>query len=336
MRTVCLVLMLFPVLAFTATKDDRVAFTPESQMVGEVKRLERGRLHFKTDATDTIPIEWENVVALVSRQQLQVEITSGARFLGHLIGSEPSHITVSDGTSATTLPMTAVVKITPIEETFLERWDVDLSAGYDFTKASDVTRLNFGLDTRYTTEKRRFTLEAELEKTKDTVENTTRWETEVDSRRLRDSRWFTGYFGSLEGNDALGIDLRTSLGAGGGRYLWQTNSLSFAVLAGIVASREEIAGTSDSDTTFEAMFSAEFELFRYDAPEIDIVTSLDVIPNLSDLGRVRIDYDLSLRWELVDDFYWEIKFYDRFDSDPRSADADKNDYGIVTGVVWDL
>ena len=333
MRTVCLVSLLVPLLAFGA---DRVAFAPASQMVGEVKRLERGRLYFKTDATDTIPIEWEDVVALVSNQQLQIELTSGARFLGQLIGSDPSHVTVAHEGSTTVLPMNAVVKITPIEKTFLERWDVDLSAGYAFTKASDVTNLNFGLDTKYTTEKRRVTLDAELETIKDSARNTTRWQVTTENRRLRENRWFHGYFATLEGNDGLGLDLRTSLGVGGGRYLWQTNSLNFGVLGAILGSREEIEGTSSVETTFEGLFAAEFELFRYDSPEIDVTTRLAVIPNLSDFGRVRIEYDLALRWELMNDFFWEIKFYDSFDSDPPAVDADKNDYGITTGIVWEL
>jgi len=213
---------------------------------------------------------------------------------------------------------------------------VDLSAGFSFSKASDVRQTNFGLETNYTTERRRISLAADLENTNDSTDDTTRWNVDLGNRRLRENRWFSGYTGKLERNDGLGIDLRTSIGVGGGRYLWQTNSLKFGVLAGLLASREEAAGAPGSDTTLESQFAAEFELFRYDAPEIDLSTQLSVIPNLSDLGRVRINYDLTLRWELVDDFFWELKFYDSYDTDPQAVDADKNDYGIVTGIVWDL
>ena len=82
--------------------------------------------------------------------------------------------------------------------------------------------------------------------------------------------------------------------------------------------------------------SAEYQLFRFDEPEVDIFTKLKIIPSLTDIGRVRVEYDLKLRWELVKDLFWEVKFYDSFDSDPRSDSAEKNDYGIVTGVAWDL
>ena len=48
--------------AIAANKTDVVTFVNGDRLTGEVKSLERGRLRFKTDATDTISIEWDNVV----------------------------------------------------------------------------------------------------------------------------------------------------------------------------------------------------------------------------------------------------------------------------------
>ena len=137
-RRLCFLLLISSTPAVAGTKDDRVSFTPGSQLVGELKRVERGRLYFKTDATDQIPIDWQNVTQLVSKQQVQIELTSGTRLLGHLSPSEPAQLTMQTYTKAQYVPIADVVRITPIEKTFQERWDVDLSAGFSFAKTSEL------------------------------------------------------------------------------------------------------------------------------------------------------------------------------------------------------
>ena len=54
--------------------------------------------------------------------------------------------------------MNEVIYMVPIESTFLESLDGDISAGYNFTKASDVTQFNLALEGNYRTEKRVTTL----------------------------------------------------------------------------------------------------------------------------------------------------------------------------------
>ncbi len=81
-RYLTLVLLLFAGLTYADT--DVVIFKNGDHLTGEVKSLERGRLRFKTEATDTIGIEWDEVAYLSSDQNIQVETILGTRYLGHL------------------------------------------------------------------------------------------------------------------------------------------------------------------------------------------------------------------------------------------------------------
>jgi hypothetical protein len=45
---------------------------------------------------------------------------------------------------------------------------------------------------------------------------------------------------------------------------------------------------------------------------------------------------VSLKWELVEDIFWELSIYDSFDSDPVVPGAEENDYGVVTSLGWDF
>ena len=74
--------VLFPGFAFAA-HTDVIVFDNGDKLTGEVKSLQRGKLNFKTEATGTISIEWENVAFLSSNQNLQVETSAGEHLPGH-------------------------------------------------------------------------------------------------------------------------------------------------------------------------------------------------------------------------------------------------------------
>ena len=112
---------------------DVVVIDNGDRLTGEVKSLERGRLRFKTDATDTVSIEWDNVAYLSSDQNIQVETDSGTRHLGHLArADETRRILVQTPDGTVDLDADTVVLMTPIEESGISRLDGDITAGLNF------------------------------------------------------------------------------------------------------------------------------------------------------------------------------------------------------------
>ena len=51
---------------------------------------------------------------------------------------------------------------------------------------------------------------------------------------------------------------------------------------------------------------------------------------------MRAEFDIELRWEVIEDLFWQLSFYDSYDSDPVIIDAEKNDYGIATSLGWEF
>ena len=51
-------------------------------ITGEIIRLERGRLEFKTDDAGTLYLEWDKLASLVAMRRFEVLTTDGLRFLG--------------------------------------------------------------------------------------------------------------------------------------------------------------------------------------------------------------------------------------------------------------
>lgn len=338
-RTASILVMLTIALAVSAKAqagNDVVIFKNGDRLTGEVKSLERGRLRFDSSATGTIPVEWDEVALLTSEQSIQVETESGQRLLGKLrAGAEEFTIIVGSDDSSVTLGMNRVVFMTPIKERPVDRIDGSFSAGYNFAKASEVQQFRLGFDLAARTEKRILSMDvAALQSDSEDSEASQRQNLDLRYTRLWADRWYSGVIVSLDRNDELGLDLRTSVGIGAGRYLRQTNSSILTLGGGLQLSRENVStGIADEDTV-EAALAVTWDWFRYDSPELDLSTSLQIFPNLTESGRVRGEFDVSLRWEIVSDLFWELSFYDSYDSDPVAEGAEENDYGIATSLGY--
>jgi hypothetical protein len=341
-----LLTMVIPAVALGDT--DVVVFDNGDRLTGEIKSLERGKLRFKTEATDTISIEWDNVAFLSSDQNIQVETYDGRRYLGHLkLSPALKTINVQLGDEFLDLDASHVVQMTPIEDKGRDRIDGDISAGYDFTKASSVEQFRLGLNLEYRTDIRiySFSLDSTITSTDvDGVddESSQRHIVSLDYKRLWPNRWLVSGFLKGERNDELSIDLRTSAGGGGGRIVRQSNHSRLLLESGLMVSQENLApgddGSTDAEdnTSLEAYVSMDWDWYRYDSPELDLSSSLEIIPSLTDSDRVRTEFDISLRWEIVHDLFWEIKLYNTYDSNPVVDGAETSDYGIVTSVGYDF
>jgi hypothetical protein len=48
------------------------------------------------------------------------------------------------------------------------------------------------------------------------------------------------------------------------------------------------------------------------------------------MGRYRIEYDAAAHVPVVAGFVWKVSLFDRYDSEPPSAEVLRNDYGLVS------
>jgi hypothetical protein len=347
-RVAMLALLAMVIPAAALGNTDVVVFSNGDRLTGEIKLLDRGKLRFKTEATDTISIEWDNVAFLSSDQNIQVETYDGRRYLGHLkLSSAIKTINVQLGDEELDLDASHVVQLTPIEDKGLDRIDADISAGYNFTKASSVEQFLLDLNLEYRTEIRIYSLSVSSTITSTDVtgennETSQRNTLDLDYKRLWPNLWLVSGFLQGERNDELGLDLRTSAGGGGGRILRQSNHSRLLLESGLMVSHENLAsgddGATDEDdnNSLEAYVSMDWDWYRFDSPELDLSTSLEVIPSLTDSGRVRGEFDIALKWEIIHDLFWQISLYNSYDNKPVVDGASSSDYGITTSVGYDF
>jgi hypothetical protein len=321
-----------------APKTDTLTFINGDKLTGETKSLKRGVLSFNTDAAGVINIEWDKVASVVSSQQVQVETISGIRYFGNLTYSEsgPGLVVVTDH-GPQELDWQRIIAMTPIEGGGIHALDIDVSLGYNFAKAGGVETGNFGINMDY-----RSRLRVESMSISSTLTNS---ETLVASRRsnlalqhtrLFKNRWFSTANLTLDQNDELGLELRTSLGAGGGRYFVQSTAMLLALEAGLQVSRENQTALEEDIDSLEAIFTLNWDWFLFEDPELDWSSSIQLIPSLTESGRVRSEVNTELKWELIGDLKWGFALYGSFDNQPKDTDGETSDYGINTSLTYEF
>ena len=128
------------------------------------------------------------------------------------------------------------------------------------------------------------------------------------------------YFGTgsltFSRNTELGIDLRTELGYAFGRYAIVTNRHQLSGRVGFSVTHEDETGAESSTTAAWGLLGVEYHFFLYHYPETDIVADVSVQPSITDWSRTRVNLNLSLRREFIEDFTVSLSVYDNYDSEP--------------------
>jgi len=139
---------------------------------------------------------------------------------------------------------------------------------------------------------------------------------------------------SIERNDELGIDARLQSGGAVARYFAQDQDSEVLLLAGAVANQEWIKGAEeDNQSSIEAVLGGQWRIFRFNDPDTSLSSALYLYPSVTESGRWRGNLDVSLRREIISDFFLDFSFYESYDSDPPSA-GETTDYGVVTSLGY--
>ena len=320
-----------------AARTDVVILQNGDHITGEVKSLDRGLLTFKTDHMGTFDIEWEYVAQLKSDRLLEVELGSGQRFFGQITNAEgPGEMVVTSAEQvAHEVVIADTVRIAQLDElgSLTKRVDGYIDLGYSSTKATDVTEWSFDAGISYRDRARLWEFSFQtIESDSGTTDSGSSTLT-GQLKHFFGNRWF--YSGVLQftQNDAQNLDLRTLLGGGLGRYLVQTNHQLFGLGGGLGYVREDLVDGTTFNST-ELILSFAYDAFRFDDPELDLSAQFVVFPSLTVSGRVRTEAEVSLRYELIDDLFAELRWSESYDNKPQSADAVKSDYTITTSIGY--
>jgi len=321
--------------AVRAEKTDQIFLHNGDRITGEIKNLFRGKLELSTDHMGTLNIEWNDIAEIRSTTGQAIELTNGQRFYGPLAKTENSDMVMVDtGQGEVGLSTTDIISMYPVEAGFWERLDLSAFLGFSWDKGSDVGKYNIGFDADYRQPNDLTSVKFTTEVTTQARDDDTKRATfDVGHVVFRPKKRFKLYFGSLEHNDQLGIDLRILGGAGYGWAPIRSQKHWFGLSAGLDVNHE-IPSVGDPETNLEGAGALSYEYFKYDTPERLFKISLTIFPSITDFGRWRADFNTDFKLEFVKDLWWKMTFYTNYDSRPISQEGASSDYGVTSSVGY--
>jgi putative salt-induced outer membrane protein YdiY len=326
---------------FAKRTDDLVVMANGDHFTGEIRKLDRGILYFKSGyMLESVLLDWAQVDRLDSQDQFIITLKSGKRYTGVIEktgGKEALGKSLRIETEGKAMQIDAldVIGIQQSEGTFWSQLNGSIDYGLSYTSGNGALSSSLGAAVEYRRTKDLVTLTTSSQfDTQSNGPSTNRYTLDGQYFRQLTERWFYGGLLDFLKSDQQKLDLRTTVGAVFGRTMLRTERTSFRVYAGTVFSREHYfpqAQTTTIRDNAEALIGANFYTFRFKV--LDIRSALLLYPSLSDPGRVRVNSDSNLHIELVKDFYWDFHLYENFDSRPP-IHAPRNDLGVTTGIGW--
>jgi len=319
-----------------AGKTDVVVFDNGKEITGEVKNYTQGKLKFDTKQADNIYIDWDYVHFLTASEVFEVFDTTGAVYYGSLGATDTARELVVIGEEeSVVLDMDFVVQFEPIEKEFWQRVDGNIDLGLSYTSAD--SSLQYSLDSGVTYRQRKYSGSASLtsiQTRRDGVEDILRDTLTFKYTRYHKRRYFGTGTLEFSRNTELGIDFRTELGYAFSRYAIVTNRQRLSGGVGFSVTHEDQTGAESSTTSGWGFLGVRYHFFLYHYPETDIVADLEVQPSITDWARTRVNVNLSLRREFMDDFTVSLSVYDNYDSEPPPGANAKHDLAVVLAFGW--
>ena len=329
------VLVISSTHCWARAKTDIVTLHNGDRITCEIKSLFAGILECSTDAMGTLQIEWQKIAHFSSDYEFQVRYGDGSLHIGHIDTTATSgELSVMGVNGKYSDSWLQVAELRPLQTTLKDAADVYMSAGYDYTKASDTTQISLGLDIGFEQERSRSSVKLR-HTVSDTREESTS-STKLDLFRAfsneRTKRMFRYGSSSYEANDELELDYRVSLGGGLGRYFIDDNRRQLVAAAGLQVNSER-EKTGEEFESLEGALKLQFASWRFNTPELAFKTTLNLYPSLTESGRIRGDSDVQLRWEMYANLFWDVTAWGVYDN--RSPGDSDFDYGVSTGLGWD-
>ena len=306
-------------------QQDVVTTTTGDRLVGEIIRVDKDVLTFSTGYSDSdFKIEWDKIVTIESTRQFLMETFDGRRLSGSLATDPNTKGAVQ--IAGASVPLTQVSAVQPIERNFWSRFESGLDFGYSMTKTNSAKQLSLGSNLSYRDENYYDVLFVNIfSSTQANAPDTQRWDVGNDFRRFLGNRWYVNSTQDFLNSEEQGLDLRTTIGGGGGRYLLRSSAEHLAVGGGLAWTNENYTDpTLPTKDSGEAYLSTEFMTEKLKIT--DFITRFTYYPSLTIDDRYRLAYRFDFDFNLPGDWYLRIGFFDNYDNQPP-ASFSKNDYG---------
>lgn len=316
------------------SQNDTIVLHNGNMIDGEIKLLNTGVLTIETSYSDQdFKVEFNKVEEMIIQRKCLIILTGGRRRFGYVRTIEKGSVQFTSEEGALELfPLNQIIGLQEVADNFWRRFKGRFDLGFTITKANNDRQVTGEAVLDYNGEKylSQGTVNF-LSSARDEVTETRRLDVKANLQRILKKNWFLSGSLAFLRNTEQALDGRTTPSLGAGRLPISTNKLYLAVSGGFTLNIEDFVDNSQNKTSAEAYFDASFNM--YDFKDIDLITGIRFYPSLTERGRFRTDYDLTLKYDLPLDLYIKLGFNFNYDNQPAVA-GNEFDYIITSGLGW--
>ena len=322
-----------------AQKDDTVYLTNGDRITGELKKYENGLLVLKTEGISTINIEYDKIQTFYSKKYFEIVRKTGFSYYGSITTSTRERsIGICVINDTLTEPIADIVEITRIKNRFWKKFYGSVELGLSYYKSTQTLQYYFNGDLNYRSKKDLIALNLALlssdQDVADSMIYTRNNEVGLSYGHFFQGRWWGGFGTKMQQNTELDLDYRLQLGMAGGYDIVRTNPVRFYIMGGLLVNREKPTDSTTFTTNFEGLLSMKFTWLQFRNPEINISSNFDFYPSFTISKRYRLEYNLSVKYEIFKDFFVALTLSDDYDSRPPGGGSALNDWNVIFSVGY--
>ncbi len=331
-------LCLFQISVY-AQKTDTVYLINGDRITGELKKFEYGIVVLSTDGMSTINIEFDKIKTMDCSKFYEIVTSSGWSYLGNIKKSElMGNVEIVISNDTIPKPITEIVAITAIKNRFWKKFSGSLDLGVSYYKSSDILQTYINGSLNYRSEKNYISLGLSSiltdQRTSDSADITKKNDLSLGLTHFFSGKWWGGINSKFQQNSELNLDHRLQLGIGAGYDIIHTNPIRVYSMGGLLVNQEKALDSTSSSNNMEGIMSIKFIWHQYRHPKVNISSNFDAYPSLTIKERIRLEYDLSVKYEIVNDLYVNFTLYDSFDSKPTGGGPALNDWGGMISIGY--
>jgi len=330
------IVIILLISTITSAQNDTIRLKNNNVLFGELKSLDKGILVIETEYSDKdFRIEFNKIVELNIERKCIIILTDGRRRFGNIKTNAEGIVEITDeDDNIEHYKLNEIVGLTEVKDKFWSRFNGSIDIGFNFTKANSDTQITVDGSLEYTDET--WLSEGKisvLNSDRDDANKTKRTDANLNLIRILPRKWYLLADVSFLSNTEQALDGRISPSIGLGKFIVSTNKLYLGVTLGYAYNIENYVDSSLDKTSSELFLSSGFNMFDY--KDIDLKSDVKFYPSLSEKGRFRTDFNLTLKYDLPLDFYIKMGFTLNYDNQP-AIDGNEFDYIFTSGFGWEF
>jgi len=321
---------------FSNAQKDTLKLKNKDVLVGTLEKFSIGVVVFSTSYSDSdFKIEFDHITELYIHKKCIITLTKSRRRFGYAKTIKPGIITITTNDNLVeTFKLSEVIAFQEVSEDRRKRLSASIDFGYDFTKAQDKRQTTLNATIGYIGELWVTNGSVNiLNSQQDDVETIKRTDAKADIRRLFSKTWYL--IGELTylANTEQALEGRYTPNIGLGKLIISTPKLYLGLSTGIAYNFETYVDASLNKQSTESFINVNLNMYNF--KDISLTTDLKVSPTISKMGRIRADYNLTLKYDLPYDLYIKTAFTLNYDNEP-AIEGNQYDYIFSSGFGWEF